>query len=102
MLIESGADIYAKTYLEETVLELSDDIDVREFIVQKKKEIDNNQKVVNRAKSVKRNSVGVTRRFVLNSSFVCLLFEGFFNTQERKQICLMPLFPYITSFLCFI
>ena len=43
ILLEQGADINAKTNNNETVLELCDDQDVRDFIVQKSKEIENKQ-----------------------------------------------------------
>jgi hypothetical protein len=61
LLIEYGADIYAKTFNDETVFDLSDDIDVREFIVQKKKECENNEKS-SHTRSLKRTSTGVSRR----------------------------------------
>ena len=69
ILIENGADIYAKTFLDETVLELSDDIDVREFIVHKKQELENSQKIIQRNKSLKRNSIGVTRRYFYHKKY---------------------------------
>lgn len=43
ILLEQGADVNAKTNNDETVLELCDDQDVREFIIQKSKEIENRQ-----------------------------------------------------------
>lgn len=46
------------------MFDLSDDIDVREFIVQKKKEVENNEKS-SRTRSLKRTSTGVSRRLVV-------------------------------------
>lgn len=40
ILLEHGGDIYLRTNNDETVLELCDDQDVREFIIQKSKEIE--------------------------------------------------------------
>lgn len=42
-MLEHGADINLRTNNDETVLDLCDDADVREFIIQKCKEIENEQ-----------------------------------------------------------
>lgn len=42
-MLENGADVNLKTNNDETVLELCDDADVREFIVQKCREIETEQ-----------------------------------------------------------
>lgn len=69
LLIEAGADIYAKTNNDDTVLDLCDDLDVREFIVQKKREIENNERI-SKARALRRTSTGVSRRLVLHLDFV--------------------------------
>jgi protein phosphatase 1 regulatory subunit 16A len=43
ILLENGADINARTNNDETVLELCDDADIREFIIQKNKEIESQE-----------------------------------------------------------
>ena len=47
ILLEHGADINLRTNNDETVLELCDDPDIRDYIIQKSKEIESQQQQAN-------------------------------------------------------
>lgn len=87
MLLENGADIHAKTNSEDTVLDLCDDSDVREFIIQKSKEIETEQQKQAAARAAAALKLQmITNSNSMNSSTQNLIKNGGDKTNSSNNI----------------